>query len=177
MQPTLTAAHRAYVARRVHCPQAADDVMQEIAISCWQAAADDAALVWSIVKRRVVDHVRRAVRRSVIVHVANFCSSNSVEGYRDIGFGNNAVFYDVDPDTDPQKSDQSARYDHAELLSLAGDYRAYAYLPQSVDQFPDADELRSIFGECGLLFPDYRLLNFGTIAIHWATKPPAGLHE
>jgi demethylmenaquinone methyltransferase/2-methoxy-6-polyprenyl-1,4-benzoquinol methylase len=54
---------------------------------------------------------------------------------------------------------------------VSGSFAAYAYLPQSVDHFPDADALRSLFAECGLLFPDYEPLNFGTIAIHWGTKP------
>jgi demethylmenaquinone methyltransferase/2-methoxy-6-polyprenyl-1,4-benzoquinol methylase len=54
---------------------------------------------------------------------------------------------------------------------VAGDYTAYRYLPRSVDRFPDAEALRALFRDCGLVFPEYTLLNFGTIAIHWGTKP------
>ncbi len=53
---------------------------------------------------------------------------------------------------------------------ISGQPAAYRYLPQSVDRFPDAETLRQIFGTCGLAYPEYRLLNFGTIAIHWGTK-------
>ncbi|MCS6801905.1 MAG: bifunctional demethylmenaquinone methyltransferase/2-methoxy-6-polyprenyl-1,4-benzoquinol methylase UbiE [Chloroflexota bacterium] len=54
---------------------------------------------------------------------------------------------------------------------VSGSFAAYRYLPQSVDHFPDAEALRTLFAECGLLFPEYEPLNFGTIAIHWGTKP------
>ncbi|GIW08101.1 MAG: demethylmenaquinone methyltransferase [Dehalococcoidia bacterium] len=57
---------------------------------------------------------------------------------------------------------------------VSGSFAAYRYLPQSVDRFPDAEALRALFAECGLLFPDYEPLNFGTVAIHWGTKPPEG---
>lgn len=53
---------------------------------------------------------------------------------------------------------------------VSGEIDAYRYLPQSVDKFPEAEELKKMFGDAGLLYPDYRLLNFGTIAIHWGTK-------
>jgi demethylmenaquinone methyltransferase/2-methoxy-6-polyprenyl-1,4-benzoquinol methylase len=54
---------------------------------------------------------------------------------------------------------------------VSGEPDAYRYLPQSVDRFPEAEELKTMFGNAGLMYPDYRLLNFGTIAIHWGTKP------
>ena len=54
---------------------------------------------------------------------------------------------------------------------VSGSFAAYRYLPKSVDRFPDADALCALFAECGLLFPDYEPLNFGTFAIHWGAKP------
>lgn len=57
---------------------------------------------------------------------------------------------------------------------ISGSYSAYSYLPRSVDRFPDVETLRSYFSDCGLLFADYTLLNFGTIAIHHGTKPVGG---
>lgn len=54
---------------------------------------------------------------------------------------------------------------------LAGDRRAYTYLPNSVTRFPAADDLAALFREAGLLDVGYRKMNMGTVAIHWGTKP------
>ncbi|MCS7001554.1 MAG: class I SAM-dependent methyltransferase [Dehalococcoidia bacterium] len=54
---------------------------------------------------------------------------------------------------------------------VSGHAAAYRYLPESVRRFPDAETLRRLFVEAGLVFPDYTLLNLATIAIHWGTKP------
>ncbi|MGI8967909.1 MAG: bifunctional demethylmenaquinone methyltransferase/2-methoxy-6-polyprenyl-1,4-benzoquinol methylase UbiE [Chloroflexota bacterium] len=54
---------------------------------------------------------------------------------------------------------------------IAGAREAYTYLPASVKQFPDAPELGRMLQEAGLRQVTYRLLNFGTIALHWGTKP------
>lgn len=54
---------------------------------------------------------------------------------------------------------------------LAGDREAYTYLPNSVTQFPSAEHLAVLFREVGLERVNYRLLNLGTVAIHWGTKP------
>lgn len=48
---------------------------------------------------------------------------------------------------------------------------AYTYLPESVSQFPDASTLGRMMQVAGLRGVTYRLLNFGTVALHWGTKP------
>lgn len=54
---------------------------------------------------------------------------------------------------------------------VAGDRTAYTYLPQSVDYFLDADRLAGLFRQVGLVDVGYRKLGFGTVAIHYGTKP------
>ncbi len=53
---------------------------------------------------------------------------------------------------------------------LSGDRDAYLYLPHSLTSFPDADALGEMMVEAGFSRARYRLLNFGTIAIHLAVK-------
>lgn len=48
---------------------------------------------------------------------------------------------------------------------------AYTYLPESAEEFPDPDSLGRMMQRAGLRSVRYRLLNFGTIALHWGTKP------
>ena len=55
---------------------------------------------------------------------------------------------------------------------VAGDRTAYTYLPQSVDYFLQADGLAGLFSQVGLENVGYRKLGFGTVAIHYGTKPP-----
>lgn len=55
--------------------------------------------------------------------------------------------------------------------AVAGDRRAYTYLPQSVDYFLQADRLAQLFSQAGLIEAGYRKLGFGTVAIHYGTKP------
>ena len=52
---------------------------------------------------------------------------------------------------------------------LSGDYAAYSYLPHSLTRFPDADTLARLLRDAGLCGVRYRLLNFGSIAIHMGT--------
>ena len=54
---------------------------------------------------------------------------------------------------------------------IAGDRSAYTYLPQSVDYFLQADGLAELFSTVGLVDVGYRKLGFGTVAIHYGTKP------
>ncbi|MGH2442078.1 MAG: bifunctional demethylmenaquinone methyltransferase/2-methoxy-6-polyprenyl-1,4-benzoquinol methylase UbiE [Chloroflexota bacterium] len=54
---------------------------------------------------------------------------------------------------------------------IAGARREYTYLPQSVHEFPDAAEFGHALQAAGLRAVTYRLLNFGTVALHWGTKP------
>ena len=54
---------------------------------------------------------------------------------------------------------------------VAGDRNAYTYLPQSVDYFLQADRLADLFSNVGLAEVGYRKLGFGTVAIHYGTKP------
>lgn len=54
---------------------------------------------------------------------------------------------------------------------VAGDRAAYAYLPQSVDYFLQADRLADLLRSLGLTHATYRKLAGGTVAIHSAVKP------
>jgi demethylmenaquinone methyltransferase/2-methoxy-6-polyprenyl-1,4-benzoquinol methylase len=54
---------------------------------------------------------------------------------------------------------------------IAGQREAYTYLPASVHEFPDPVALAHALQAAGLADVTYRLLNMGTIAIHWGTKP------
>lgn len=56
-----------------------------------------------------------------------------------------------------------------QLLARARD--AYTYLPESAEQFPEPRELGAMMQSAGLRTVTYRLLNFGTVALHWGTKP------
>ena len=53
---------------------------------------------------------------------------------------------------------------------LSGDLDAYSYLPHSLTSFPDAGALAWMMADTGFRRVRYRLLNFGTIAIHEAVK-------
>jgi demethylmenaquinone methyltransferase/2-methoxy-6-polyprenyl-1,4-benzoquinol methylase len=53
---------------------------------------------------------------------------------------------------------------------LAHAREAYTYLPESVKDFPDAWTLGRMMQRAGLRGVTFRLLNFGTIALHWGTK-------
>lgn len=48
---------------------------------------------------------------------------------------------------------------------------AYSYLPESVQEFPDPETLGRMMQDAGLRSVTYRLLNFGTVALHWGAKP------
>jgi demethylmenaquinone methyltransferase/2-methoxy-6-polyprenyl-1,4-benzoquinol methylase len=49
---------------------------------------------------------------------------------------------------------------------VAGDRRAYAYLPDSVDAFVTPDDLAELMERAGLHHVSYRRLGLGTIALH-----------
>jgi demethylmenaquinone methyltransferase / 2-methoxy-6-polyprenyl-1,4-benzoquinol methylase len=53
---------------------------------------------------------------------------------------------------------------------LAGAREAYTYLPQSAHGFPGPERLARMMQEAGLSGITYRLLNFGTVALHWGTR-------
>jgi demethylmenaquinone methyltransferase/2-methoxy-6-polyprenyl-1,4-benzoquinol methylase len=53
---------------------------------------------------------------------------------------------------------------------ISGDPAAYTYLPASVDPFPDADRLASLFSEAGFTRVSYRRFGMGTVAIHVAVR-------
>ncbi len=59
-----------------------------------------------------------------------------------------------------------------QLLARARD--AYTYLPESAEQFPEPQELGAMMQNAGLRKVTYRLLNFGTVALHWGTRPDVG---
>jgi demethylmenaquinone methyltransferase/2-methoxy-6-polyprenyl-1,4-benzoquinol methylase len=52
---------------------------------------------------------------------------------------------------------------------IAGDPKAYSYLPNSLTQFPPAEPLKRIMQEVGYRDVRYRLLALGTMAIHVGT--------
>ena len=54
---------------------------------------------------------------------------------------------------------------------ISNNRNAYSYLPQSVDNFIDAEQLKLLFEKCGLVNVTYIKLGIGTIAIHTGTKP------
>jgi len=54
---------------------------------------------------------------------------------------------------------------------LAGDREAYSYLPQSVDVFPSAEELRKLMVDCGMSEVAYRYCGLGTHALHIGRVP------
>jgi len=49
---------------------------------------------------------------------------------------------------------------------IAGDPKAYSYLPNSLTRFPPAESLKRIMAETGYRDVSYRLLGLGTMAIH-----------
>ena len=54
---------------------------------------------------------------------------------------------------------------------IAGDRSAYTYLPQSVDYFLEAGRLSDLFRRVGLVDVGHIALGFGTVALHYGTKP------
>jgi demethylmenaquinone methyltransferase/2-methoxy-6-polyprenyl-1,4-benzoquinol methylase len=56
-------------------------------------------------------------------------------------------------------------------LLISNNKSAYTYLPQSVDKFITAEELKSVFESCGLEKVSFKKFGLGTIAIHHGIKP------
>ncbi len=56
---------------------------------------------------------------------------------------------------------------------VAGDARAYSYLPASVAAFPRADELAAIMSGAGLVNVRYRRFGLGAVALHVGEAPYA----
>ncbi len=54
---------------------------------------------------------------------------------------------------------------------ITGDSAAYAYLPESTQQFKTPDELAAIMREAGLQDVRYRRFMFGTMAVHVGVRP------
>ena len=57
--------------------------------------------------------------------------------------------------------------------AVSGHYFAYRWLGQSLRPHPDADTMAAIMRAAGLSEVGYRLIGFGTVAIHYAVKPNA----
>ncbi len=57
---------------------------------------------------------------------------------------------------------------------IAGDTRAYSYLPASVAAFPPAAELAAVMSRAGLVRIRYRRLGFGAVALHIGEVPENG---
>lgn len=56
---------------------------------------------------------------------------------------------------------------------VAGDARAYSYLPASVAAFPRAAELAALMARAGLVAVRYRRFGFGAVALHVGQAPDA----
>ena len=56
---------------------------------------------------------------------------------------------------------------------VARDRSAYTYLPDSVDVFPEAEELAGLLRKVGLVDVGYRRMGFGAVALHWGCRPLA----
>ena len=56
---------------------------------------------------------------------------------------------------------------------VARDRSAYTYLPDSVDVFPEAEELAGLLRKVGLVDVGYRRMGFGAVALHWGRRPLA----
>ncbi len=61
-------------------------------------------------------------------------------------------------------------------ILVGRNYSAYRYLYQSLSAHPDADKLAGMLRSAGFGEAGYRLVGFGTVAIHLAHKP-AGTRE
>jgi demethylmenaquinone methyltransferase / 2-methoxy-6-polyprenyl-1,4-benzoquinol methylase len=57
---------------------------------------------------------------------------------------------------------------------LTGQPDAYRYLPESTENFLRAEQLSKKMIEAGLQEVGFQLFMFGTVAIHWGRKAPAG---
>jgi demethylmenaquinone methyltransferase / 2-methoxy-6-polyprenyl-1,4-benzoquinol methylase len=84
--------------------------------------------------------------------------------------GGRVVILELTPPTNPL----ARRYMDEVVPRLGGVIararEAYTYLPESVHDFPRAEELGRMMQAAGLRKVTYRLLNFGTVALHWGTK-------
>jgi demethylmenaquinone methyltransferase/2-methoxy-6-polyprenyl-1,4-benzoquinol methylase len=58
------------------------------------------------------------------------------------------------------------------LGRLFGRRDAYAYLPQSLDGFPDPHQIAATMRRVGLVNVGFKRLAFGTVALHVGTVPP-----
>jgi len=57
---------------------------------------------------------------------------------------------------------------------IAGASDAYTYLPDSTEGFLAAETLAARLTEAGFQEVAFRRMMFGTMALHWGTKPPTG---
>ena len=84
--------------------------------------------------------------------------------------GGRVVILELTPPTNPL----ARRYMDEVVPRLGGVIararQAYTYLPESVHDFPKAEMLGRMMQQAGLRQVTYRLLNFGTVALHWGTK-------
>ncbi len=53
---------------------------------------------------------------------------------------------------------------------ISGQPEAYAYLPRSTERFPSPDALKGVMESVGLRHVRYRLLMWGTVAVHMGIK-------
>ncbi|KFO65123.1 hypothetical protein N302_12557, partial [Corvus brachyrhynchos] len=53
---------------------------------------------------------------------------------------------------------------------IAGDWKSYQYLVESIRQFPPQEELKAMIEDVGFFKVDYENLNFGIVAIHSGFK-------
>lgn len=53
---------------------------------------------------------------------------------------------------------------------IAGDWKSYQYLVESIRKFPDQETFKDNITEAGFKFVSYKNLTFGTVAIHSGFK-------
>ncbi len=101
------------------------------------------------------------------------------EAHRVLRIGARAAFVELTPVTSRVIGPVFRRYFHGIVpwvgARMSGHAGAYRYLPESVDQFPDASSLASMMSNSGFRDVGYRLLGLGTLALHVGTVRPAGV--
>ena len=135
---------------------------------CW-AGADALNLPFS-------DAVFDAVTSGYLMRNVADVRQAWAEQYRVLKAGGRAVCLDTTP---PPRSVLRPVIDfhlHVVIPTLgrlvAGASDAYTYLPDSTEDFLSAETLAGRMMEAGFRDVHFRLLMFGTMAIHWGTKSP-----
>lgn len=60
---------------------------------------------------------------------------------------------------------------------VAGDWKSYQYLVESIRKFPDQKDFKEMICNAGFCQADYKNLTLGVAAIHWGYKPEERLSQ